>query len=385
MSGPSPHGPNPPGLDLVALSDWLATAAPGLIDGPLTAEVVAGGKSNLTYRVTGGTTRVIVRRPPLGHVLATAHDMAREFRVMDALADTTVPVPLMLASCSDDTVIGSPFYVMEHVEGVPYRTREQLEPLGAERTRDISERMVDTLADLHSVDPESVGLGDFGRPEGFLARQVKRWGQQLDSSHSRDLAGSDDLRARLASSVPGPEHESPAAIVHGDYRLDNILTRDTSDTDGHGQLDELAAVVDWEMATLGDPLTDIALLLTYQRVAQQGATGVSTVSLAPGFLAEDEIIARYATRSGRDLTHLGFYEALACFKLAVILEGIHYRFAQGQTVGEGFSAVGEMVEPLIALGHEAMDRLEHTTDETDPPEQTDPPDETDPNHTEGQH
>jgi len=364
MSEQSPHGPNPPGLDLLALSDWLATAAPGLVDGPLTAEVVAGGKSNLTYRVTDGTTRVIVRRPPLGHVLATAHDMAREFRVMDALADTTVPVPLMLASCSDDNVIGSPFYVMEHVDGVPYRTREQLEPLGPERTRDISERMVDTLADLHSVDPQSVGLGDFGRPEGFLARQVKRWGQQLDSSHSRDLVGSDDLRTRLAASVPGPERESPAAIVHGDYRLDNILTRDTF---AH---DELAAVVDWEMATLGDPLTDIALLITYQRVAQQGATGVSTVSLAPGFLSEDEIISRYAARSGRDLTHLGFYEALACFKLAVILEGIHYRFAQGQTVGEGFAAVGEMVGPLIALGHEAMDRLERTTDPTDPTDPT---------------
>ncbi|MDQ2756134.1 MAG: phosphotransferase family protein [Actinomycetota bacterium] len=350
MSEQATHGANPPGLDLAALSDWLGTAAPGLLTGGLSAEVVTGGKSNLTYRVTDGTTRVIVRRPPLGHVLATAHDMAREFRVMDALADTTVPVPLMLASCSDDTVIGSPFYVMEHVDGVPYRTREQLEPLGPERTRALSERMVDTLADLHCVDPESVGLSDFGHPEGFLARQVKRWGQQLDSSHSRDLAGSADLRARLAASVPV---ESPAAIVHGDYRLDNILTADT---------DELAAVVDWEMATLGDPLTDIALLLTYQRVAQQGATGVSTVSLAPGFLTEDEITTRYAARSGRDLSHLGFYEALACFKLAVILEGIHYRFAQGQTVGEGFGSVGEMVEPLIALGHQAMDRLELTTD-----------------------
>lgn len=280
---------------------------------------------------------------------------------MDALADTAVPVPLMLAACSDDTVIGASFYVMEHVAGVPYRTREQLEPLGPERTRAISELMVDTLADLHGVDPATVGLSDFGRPEGFLARQVRRWGQQLDSSHSRDLAGSDDLRTRLSAGVPA---ESPAAIVHGDYRLDNILTS----TDGPH--DELAAVVDWEMATLGDPLTDIALLLTYQRVAQQGATGVSTVSLAPGFLTEDEIISRYAARSGRDLHHLGFYEALACFKLAVILEGIHYRFAQGQTVGEGFASVGEMVEPLIALGHEAMDRLETTTD---------------PTHTTGQH
>ena len=331
---------NPTGLDLEALSTWLSTATPGLLDPAvtLTGEVIAGGKSNLTYTVTDGTTRVIVRRPPLGHVLATAHDMGREHRVMAALATTPVPVPLMYAACPDDTVIGAPFYVMEQVEGTPYRSASQLEALGAARTRAISERMVDTLADLHVVDPAAVGLGDFGRPEGFLARQVKRWGQQLDSSHTRDLAGADRLRTLLAERVP---QETPPAIVHGDYRLDNILTNAD---------DELAAVIDWEMATLGDPLTDIALLLTYQRIAQLGGTGVSTVSLAPGFLTVDEIGARYGARSGRDLTHLGFYEGLAAFKLAVILEGIHYRFVHGQTVGEGFSNVGEMVEPLLSLG-----------------------------------
>ncbi|WP_295698409.1 phosphotransferase family protein [Lapillicoccus sp.] len=331
---------NPTGLDLEALSTWLATAVPGLLDpaATLTGEVIAGGKSNLTYTVTDGTTRVIVRRPPLGHVLATAHDMGREHRVMAALATTPVPVPRMYAACPDDTVIGAPFYVMEQVEGTPYRSASQLEALGAARTKAISERMVDTLADLHVVDPASVGLSDFGRPEGFLARQVKRWGQQLDSSHTRDLAGAHRLRTLLAERVP---QETPPAIVHGDYRLDNILTNAD---------DELAAVIDWEMATLGDPLTDIALLLTYQRIAQLGGTGVSTVSLAPGFLTVDEIGARYGARSGRDLTHLGFYEGLAAFKLAVILEGIHYRFVHGQTVGEGFSNVGEMVEPLLSLG-----------------------------------
>ena len=160
---------NPTGLDLEALSTWLSTAAPGLLDpaATLTGEVIAGGKSNLTYTVTDGTTRVIVRRPPLGHVLATAHDMGREHRVMAALATTPVPVPRMYAACPDDTVIGAPFYVMELVEGTPYRTASQLEALGAERTRRISERMVDTLADLHVVDPASVDLGDFGRPEGL--------------------------------------------------------------------------------------------------------------------------------------------------------------------------------------------------------------------------
>ncbi|MEP6798851.1 MAG: phosphotransferase family protein [Lapillicoccus sp.] len=339
---------NPPGLDLEAFATWVTSAVPGLLDASsgLTAEVVAGGKSNLTYRVTDGRSRVIVRRPPLGHVLATAHDMGREHRVMAALADTPVPVPVMYALCPDDSVIGAPFYVMELVDGVPYRTAAQLEPLGPERTRAISERMVDALADLHVVDPATVGLSDFGRPEGFLTRQVRRWGQQLDSSRSRDLAGAEELRAMLASNVP---QETPPAIVHGDYRLDNILTNDA---------DQLAAVIDWEMATLGDPLTDIALLLTYQRIAELGGSGVSTVSLAPGFLTVEELGARYGERSGRDLTHLGFYEGLACFKLAVILEGIHYRFAAGQTVGEGFSNVGEMVEPLLALGRRSMTRTE---------------------------
>lgn len=331
---------NPPGLDLAVLATWLTSAAPGLLDPgvTLTGDVIVGGKSNLTYAVTDGTTRVIVRRPPLGHVLATAHDMGREHRVMAALASTPVPVPQMYAACPDDTVIGAPFYVMEHVHGIPYRSAAQLETLGAARTRTISERMVDTLADLHVVDPAEVGLGDFGRPEGFLARQVRRWGQQLDSSRTRDLAGADRLRTLLAQRVP---RETPPAIVHGDYRLDNILTNGD---------DELAAVIDWEMATLGDPLTDIALLLTYQRLADLGSGGVSTVSLAPGFLGVDEISERYGERTGRDLTHLGFYEGLACFKLAVILEGIHYRFVHGQTVGEGFDNVGEMVEPLLSLG-----------------------------------
>ena len=337
-------GADPPGLDLEAFRGWLGSAAPGLLEGRLTGTVITGGKSNLTYVVGDGTRSVIVRRPPLGHVLATAHDMVREHRVMAALADTAVPVPRMYAVCPDDAVVGAPFYVMELIDGVPYRTREELEALGAGRTRSISERMVDTLADLHDVAPQSVGLTDFGRPQGFLERQVRRWSTQLESSHSRDLAGADALLARLRAGQP----ESPApAIVHGDYRLDNLLVRPD---------DQIGAVVDWEMATLGDPLTDVALLLTYQRVADLGfGAAVSTAATAPGFVTPDEVVARYAARSGRDLSQLGFYEGLACFKLAVVLEGIHYRHVSGQTVGEGFAQIGSMVEPLLALGLASME------------------------------
>ncbi|MEH3033293.1 MAG: phosphotransferase family protein [Aeromicrobium erythreum] len=201
------------GLDLAALQAWLDREAPGLVSGPLTAELVTGGKSNLTYAVTDGAQDLIVRRPPLGHVLATAHDMAREHRVLTALAPTAVPVPRTYALCEDDDVVGAPFYVMERVVGTPYAHAAQLAPLGPERTRRITERMVDTLVALHAVDVASVGLADFGRPDGYLERQVRRWKKQLDASRSRELPGMDELVARLETQVPT---SGDATIVHGD-------------------------------------------------------------------------------------------------------------------------------------------------------------------------
>jgi aminoglycoside phosphotransferase (APT) family kinase protein len=335
--------PDPTGLDLAALRRWLDGAAPGLLTAPLAGELIAGGKSNLTYRVSDGTRSVVVRRPPLGHVLATAHDMGREYRVISALRETPVPVPEAYAWCADDAVVGAPFYVMSLVEGVPYRTADELEALGDNRTREIGEHLVDTLADLHAVDVEAVGLSGFGRPEGFLGRQVRRWGQQLDASRNRDVAGIDELREGLAAAIPP---DAPGTVVHGDYRLDNVLVTPA---------DRIGAVVDWEMATLGDPLTDVALLLTYQRIAAFGvAAGVSTAPRAAGYPTRAETVQRYAQRTGRDLGHLGFHEALACFKLAVILEGIHYRHVHGQTVGDGFGGIGAMVEPLVSLGLESL-------------------------------
>jgi aminoglycoside phosphotransferase (APT) family kinase protein len=326
-----------PGLDLDRFRDYFETVCPGEVTGPLSGSLVAGGKSNLTYIVGDGHKEWVVRRPPLGHVLATAHDMTREYRVMTALRDTDVPVPRTYALCEDEDVIGAHFYVMERVHGTPYRTAAELSALGEERTRAISRRSVETLATLHSVDPAAVGLGDFGRPEGFLERQVRRWKKQLDSSHSRDLAGADELHALLQQNIPV---EQTPAIVHGDYRLDNLLI------DEH---DDIAAVLDWEMATLGDPLTDVALMLLYSDLARM-TDSVADAPTAPGFLGREETIALYAERSGRDLAGMGFYLGLAAFKLAVILEGIHYRYTQGQTVGEGFDSVGNAVEPLIAAG-----------------------------------
>lgn len=188
-----------PGLDLDRFADWFNGACPGEIRGPLHGLLVAGGRSNLTYEVSDGARSWIVRRPPLGHVLATAHDMTREHRVISALRDTSVPVPLTYALCTDADVLGAPFYVMSKVEGTPYRTADQLAVVGPERTRVIAERFIDTLARLHAVVPTEVGLSDFGRPDGFLARQVRRWKKQLDASRTRPLAGVDELHERLAA------------------------------------------------------------------------------------------------------------------------------------------------------------------------------------------
>jgi aminoglycoside phosphotransferase (APT) family kinase protein len=338
-----------PGLDLAAFRTWYDGQRPGEVAGELSGRVIAGGRSNLTYEVTDGTSWWIVRRPPLGHVQATAHDMGREYTAMSALRDTDVPVPTTYAHCADPDVIGAPFYVMERVDGTAYRSSQQLAALGPERTANIAGEMVDVLAKLHTVDPASVGLGEFGRPAGFLERQVRRWGQQLEGSKTTDRPDADELHRRLTARVPSVEtgdDDRWVGIVHGDYRLDNLLT---------GADDHVKAVVDWEMATLGDVRTDLALLLVYDRLSSMPAAGlVSDVSNAPGYPTAEEHLARYAAARDRDLGDMGFHLGLAYFKLAVILEGIHFRFLQGATVGEGFDRIGAGFDPLISAGLDAL-------------------------------
>lgn len=330
---------NPPGLDPGRLREHLDHARPGLVTGPLRASLIEGGRSNLTYAVTDGTSRWVVRRPPLGHVLATAHDMTREHRVISALHGTPVPVPGTVLLCEDPEVIGAPFYVMEYVDGVPYRFAGELAALGPRRTREVVIGLVDTLVALHAVDPQAVGLGDFGRPEGFLERQLRRWGKQLDASRSRELAGIDELHEALAKALPA---SGPAAVVHGDYRLDNVLVGPEDD--------QVKAILDWEMSTLGDPLTDLGLLVMYSDREAPADSPVPTASGAPGHPDAHEIIARYAQGSGRDVSAIGWYTAFAYFKLAVIAEGIHYRYTLGQTVGAGFDLIGDLVPGLITRG-----------------------------------
>jgi aminoglycoside phosphotransferase (APT) family kinase protein len=322
------------GLDLEKLRAYLGSP-------PLSATMFAGGRSNLTYAVTDGTNRWVLRRPPLGHVLPTAHDMAREHKVLDALSTAGFPAPKPVLLCTDADVIGAPFYLMEHVDGKIYRDVADLEKADL---HGLTLTLVDTLADLHALVPDEIGLGDFGRPEGFNARQVRRWKQQLDASRSRELSGIEELHARLAADIPAG---GPGAVVHGDFRLDNVLI---------GPSSEVKAVLDWEMSTLGDPLSDLALMLVYagRPLLVKDGKPVAPIDL-PGHPSLDEMAARYAGRSGRDVGDLHWYVAFAAFKLAVILEGVHYRYTKGQTVGAGFDTVGAMVPELIEQGHRALE------------------------------
>ena len=328
----------PEGVDLERLRAFFAEHVAAASDLPLTATLIAGGRSNLTYSLTDGTHTWVLRRPPLGHVLPTAHDMVREYKVLTALAGTNVPVPRTFALCEDTEVNGATFYVMEQVDGIIYRDGAALASLDPTDARRCSEALVDVLAEIHSVDYEAVGLGDFGHPDGFLERQVRRWGEQWERSKTRELPGVDELARRLRAALPT---SGPPTIVHGDYRLDNTMM----DPDDPG---EIIAVLDWEMSTLGDPLADVGLFLLYwgQADAQIIATGAA-IDSQPGFLSRDEIVERYATVSGRSVDALDWYVAFASYKLAIIVEGINARFQMGKTLGEGFDTMGAMVSGLI--------------------------------------
>jgi aminoglycoside phosphotransferase (APT) family kinase protein len=338
-----------PGIDLDRLTPWFSEhVAP--VDS-LTAEVIGHGRSNLTYRLSSDGRDWVLRRPPLSHVLPTAHDMKREFRVISALKDTDVPVPEAIALCEDTSVNDAPFYIMEYVAGlVPVDATVVANRYDEGERRRIGEELIDTMVKLHAVDPASIGLGEFGKPQGYVERQVRRFIDQLSRSKTREIPELDELARRLLNAVPT---DSEGTIVHGDFRLDNCILGD----DGH-----IAAVLDWEMATLGDPLADLGILMMYWSRGGDGATqvsvGANSVIGLPGFPTRDEAVARYAERSGRHLGNLDFYVALAHFKLAVIVEGIHKRFLEGGTVGAGFEAVGAQALALSRAGLAIADRSE---------------------------
>lgn len=338
--------PEVPGLPRESFTAWAAEQLPGL-GTDWRADVVSGGLSNLTYRVTGPDRTVVVRRPPLGKLLESAHDMGREHRVLSALWGTAVPVPQVLAASADPEVLGAPFYVMAWVDGAVYREPSQTATLTVAQRRQLTAALVDVLAAIHAVDVDHVGLQDFGRPSGYLERQVRRWARQWDASRTRDLPAMTDLVRALDEQRPA---DTEVTLVHGDFRLDNTIVA----TDAPGQSDgpgpSVAAVVDWELSTLGDPLADLATWLTYYSGPGEDGSAVPVaagLTAHDGFATTDELVQQYAEATGRDVSALEFYRAFSDFRLAVILEGVHARYLAGRSVGEGYDRVGPSVPLLV--------------------------------------
>jgi aminoglycoside phosphotransferase (APT) family kinase protein len=337
----------PLGIDAPKVTEWFAGHVDGL-QPPLDFQLIAGGRSNLTYRVEDRSGRAwVLRRPPLGHVLATAHDMGREHRIVSALAPTDVPVPPIIGLCEDEAVNGAPFYVMGFVEGAIVRDRAEGERLDVPTRRRLGIDVVDVLARIHKVDPDAVGLGELGRKEAYVERQLRRWHRQWEQSKTRDLPAVDEVHAALSARIP---EQGPAAIVHGDYRLDNCLTS----PDG-----TIAAVLDWELCTLGDPLADVGLLLVYWTEPDdaQAALGDSATSLE-GFPTRAELVEQYASLSGRDLGTIDFYVAFGYWKLACILEGVLNRYRAGVMGDTGaVDLFSRQVEFLALAAQATLDRV----------------------------
>src|SRR3954453_20529516 len=340
------------GIDGEKVSPWFEANIPG-VEPPLTFELIAGGRSNLTFRVTDAAGHdYCLRRPPTSHVLPTAHDMGREFRIIDALGPTPVPVAKALGFCEDEFVNGKPFYVMDYVEGHVLRNAETAEKVFTEdQRRAAGEHLIDVLADLHAVDVDAVGLGDLGRKEGYIARQLKRWYSQFQQSAAlgeRSVPVVDEMHEFLSARIP---EQGDAGIVHGDYRLDNTMFGD----DG-----KVKAVLDWEICTLGDPLADVGLLMVYWTDKGDNDVLMTTAPTAlPGFPDKAELRVRYAKRSGRDVSQLDFYISFGYWKLACILEGVYSRYMAGAGGGDrsGFEGMGQQVQFLGEASKAAAERL----------------------------
>ncbi len=347
----SKHGSSsdPAGIDVATVSAWLQDNVESAV-GPFQFHLIAGGRSNLTFRVTGsdGATFVL-RRPPLGHVLATAHDMAREFRIISAVGTTNVPVPPALGLCTDVDVNGAPFYVMGFVAGEVLDSVDKAERLPLALRPTAAHHLIDVLADLHAVDVDDVGLGDLARRDGYIERQLKRWSTQWENSKTRELREIDEVVRRLGEKMP---EQQGVVIAHGDYRFGNCLT-DVA----HGRI---AAVLDWELCTLGDPLADLGYLGVYWSDGTTGTLRANDPTPAGGFPLYRELVERYAERTGRDVSGVDYYVAFSCWRLAVISEGVYARYlhgAMGAQEGVDLSALKVGTEALAQRALAAVETL----------------------------
>lgn len=319
------------GLDDERVSRWLTENIDGAT-GPFRYELIVGGRSNLTFRVTDAVgTRYVLRRPPTGHVLATAHDMAREHRIITAVGRTGVPVPRTLGLCVDESVNGAPFYVMEYVDGEVLDSPERGALLPEALRPGASEHLIDVLADLHAADVDEIGLGDLARREGYVERQIKRWSTQWEHSKTREVPAIEEVARHLAANVPV---QHGVSIAHGDFRFGNCLV-----DLGTGRV---TAVLDWELCTLGDPLADLGYLGVYW-VRPDGSGRDNDPTGAGGYLSYADIVDRYATRTGRDVSQIDYYLAFSSWRLAVISEGVYNRYLHG--------AMGDQDDP------EALERV----------------------------
>ncbi len=337
--------PVPEVLDLARVGPWLEANVEGAV-GPFTATLIAGGRSNLTFTVVGADgTRFVLRRPPLGHVLASAHDVAREHRIIKAVGETSVPVPPALGVCTDEDVNAAPFYVMGYVEGVVLDSPQKASALDPSLRAKASDDLIDVLADLHAVDIDAIGLGDLARRDGYIERQLKRWTTQWVNSKTRELAAIDEVATRLADHIPT---QQGVAIAHGDYRFGNCLTDTT--------VGRIAAVLDWELCTLGDPLADVGYLRVYWADPDKPGRN-NDPTTAGGFPSYAELLERYATRTGRDVSGIDYYVAFASWRLAVISEGVYARYLHGAMGDQGLSQaeLDGMKAGTEALANSALD------------------------------
>ena len=338
------------GIQHDAVSAWFEANVPGVAL-PLTFELIAGGHSNLTFKATGADgQRYVLRRPPLYQVLATAHDMGREHKIIAALQDTDVPVPRAFGLCDDEAVNERPFYVMEFVDGQVVRNHTQAVALTPQQRQTASQSVAQTLARIHAVDVDEVGLGDLGRKEDYIARQLRRWLRQFEESKTQDRPAIREVHDHLAARIPD---QGSAGIVHGDYRLDNCML------DGNGQV---AAVLDWELCTLGDRNADVAQLLVYWAEPGDPESALdSPPTGAPGFASRAEMLNLYQEASGRDVDNFEFYMTFGYWKLACILEGVYSRYVGGamgdKTPPQGADSFASRVDALTAMATTAAEQV----------------------------
>ncbi len=338
-----------PGVEVGAVTSYLEGCIDG-IESPLRFIRIKGGHSNLTYEVRDAKGRgFVLRRPPLGDLLPTAHDMNREWRFISALYPTPVPVAPPLAYCDDKQITGAPFYIMAFVDGHVLHDASVAEnEFTADERRAIGYSFIDVLADMHVIDPDDVGLGDIGRKEGYIARQLKRWYSQWNASKTRELPLLDEVHDELSQRIP---EQGPARVVHGDYRLGNCIS---------GRDAKIAAVLDWEIATLGDPLADVGYVLhSWPEPNETGPAHRMSPTTVEGFPRRAEILERYAERSGRDVSQIEFYVAFSHWKSACIVEGVYARYLHGalDTTGVNVDAFKLSVEMSVRNASEALKRL----------------------------